>query len=88
MRWGDCIQPKGGFLNERAARDYVKSIENCQSRQALEAIYNEIVYLSCFRGIRPQGAFDVLYVYRVLASCFERGWLNSKLPEPDDDDSW
>lgn len=81
MRWGDCIQPKGGFLNERAAKEFVQKIADKQVRDALEWAYGQMVELSFWKAVRPEGGFDLLYFYRLLASCFEEGYYKAQIPE-------
>ncbi len=64
--WGDCIQPKGGFLNEGPAHEYVETIDDRQIRRALEWAYAGICETLYMDGVRPEGPFDLLYFYKLL----------------------
>jgi hypothetical protein len=68
MRWGECIQAKGGFINETAAEAYVRSIQDRRIRDAVASAHGVMLELSMFEGVRPEGAFDLLYFYKCLAS--------------------
>jgi hypothetical protein len=80
--WGACIQPKGGFLNESSAREFVESVGDPQIRTALEWAYATMWERSLFDGDRPEGAFDLLYFYKVLASLLDSPYIEVKLPSP------
>jgi hypothetical protein len=86
--WGDCIQPKGGFLNESTARQFVESLDDPEIRTALKWFYAQIVQMSIFKGDRPEGTFDLLYFYKVLAWLFSTPYVEVRLASPRSTDSW
>lgn len=80
--WGDHIQPKGGFLNEGPAREYVEAIDDPQIRLALEWAYAVICEMSYMDGVRPEGPFDLLYFYKLLAGLLRPPYFEVKMPVP------
>lgn len=78
MWWGDSIRPKGGFLNEAKARDYVESIEDPSIRAVMAWAYSRMAELSFFERTRPEGAFDLLYFYKL----FDAPYIELKSPAP------
>ena len=80
LRWGEGIQPRGGYLNERAAREFVEATTDPRIRRVLEWAHYQMVWLSASEWLRPEGAFDLLYFYRVLAKWFESPHLKVEFP--------
>jgi hypothetical protein len=60
LRWGEGIRPKGGYLNEAAAREFADSVTDPHLRQVLERAHAAMVQLSLTEKVRPEGAFDLL----------------------------
>jgi hypothetical protein len=83
LRWGEGIQPRSGYLNERAAREFVESVADPRIRSALGWAHAVMLELSLFEQQRPEGAFDLLYLYRFLARWFESPYLKLELPPAD-----
>ncbi|MCA9068022.1 MAG: hypothetical protein KDA84_03830 [Planctomycetaceae bacterium] len=77
LLWGEGIRAKGGFLNERAAREFVEAITDPHIRQSLEWMYSKMLELSLFDNIRPEGTFDLLFFYRMLTE-----WFDSQIQQP------
>jgi hypothetical protein len=88
MCWGDCIQTKGGFLNEIPAREFVESIEDPSVRYALEWAFAQMLEMSFFEGTRPEGTFDLLYFYKLLASLLDTPYIQVKLPSTESASGW
>jgi hypothetical protein len=80
--WGTCIEPRGGFLNESPAREFVESVCDPELRTALEWAYAGMCERSLFEGERPEGAFDLLYFYKVLAGLLDSPYIDVKFPLP------
>jgi hypothetical protein len=83
LRWGEGIRPRGGYLNERAAREFVESVADARIRGALGWAHAVMLELSLFEQLRPEGAFDLLFLYRFLARWFESPYLKVELPPAD-----
>jgi hypothetical protein len=79
MCWGTTIRPKGGYLNEAQAREFVESVDDNGLRAALEWAYACILEMSFFAGIRPEGTFDLLYFYKLMALLLSTPYIEVKL---------
>lgn len=82
LQAGDSIQPRGGFLNEAAAAAFVQSVESPSIRRVLEEAHTAMKDLSLYEGRRPEGAFDLLYFYQLLAWWFRRAGSEETSPSP------
>jgi hypothetical protein len=78
---GFGIQPRGGFLHEAAAAELVQTIADPRIRTALGMAYRQMVQLSSREGVRPEGTFDLLYFYKLLASLLKSSEFTIRAPQ-------
>lgn len=73
---GFGIHPRGGFLNEVAAGKFVASVEDARIKQVLGLAYRQLLTLAQREGVRPEGAFDLLYFYKAIAALAQQPGLH------------